>query len=779
MSVPHGSRGRLPGLLLATTMLSGLAAPALAQPAERSGSALEEIVVTAQKREENLQDVPVSIQALGAQKLEQLQISDFGDYVKFLPSVSFKSVGPGFTQIYMRGVASGENANHSGPRPSVGVYLDEQPITTITGPLEVHVYDIARVESLAGPQGTLYGASSQSGTIRIITNKPSTAGFAAGYDIEGNAVTDGGFGYGAEGFVNQPISDRVALRVVGWYQHDAGYIDNVAGTRTYGVSGVTINNVGLAEENYNDVDTLGARAALQIDLDDNWTVTPQVMAQSQESNGIFGYDPHVGDLQVTHFYPETAKDKWVDAALTIQGKIANLDLTYAGAYLNRKVDTQQDYTDYSYFYDEAYGAYVTDAAGDVINPSQVVRGHDRYTKQSHELRLASPADWRFRFVTGLFYEKQTHNIEQNYFIQDFDPALSVSGHPGDIWLTKQLRTDIDYAVFGELTFDITDRFAVTGGVRFFKADNSLKGFFGFGAGFSSSTGEAACFGPPIVSGGPCTNLDKTTKEDGETYKLNATYKLADDKMVYATYSTGYRPGGINRRGTLPPYKSDFLTNYELGWKTTWLDNSFRWNGAVYFDTWKDFQFSFLGANGLTEIRNAAQAEMKGVETDINWRVSEALTIFGSAAYTDAELTKPYCPDLSTNPTCAGTVQAASGTRLPITPEFKANLTGRYEWDAGDNRAHLQGTIVYQGESTADLRNTESALLGKLPAFTAVDFTAGLKNPRWSVEMFLKNAFDERGQVSRYAECAILTCGPQTYIVPIRPRQFGIRVGQTF
>jgi outer membrane receptor protein involved in Fe transport len=299
------------------------------------------------------------------------------------------------------------------------------------------------------------------------------------------------------------------------------------------------------------------------------------------------------------------------------------------------------------------------------------------------------------------------------------------------------------------------------------------------AGFSSSTGEAACFGPPIVSGGPCTNLDKTTKEDGETYKLNATYKLADDKMVYATYSTGYRPGGINRRGTLPPYKSDFLTNYELGWKTTWLDNSFRWNGAVYFDTWKDFQFSFLGANGLTEIRNAAQAEMKGVETDINWRVSEALTIFGSAAYTDAELTKPYCPDLSTNPTCAGTVQAASGTRLPITPEFKANLTGRYEWDAGDNRAHLQGTIVYQGESTADLRNTESALLGKLPAFTAVDFTAGLKNPRWSVEMFLKNAFDERGQVSRYAECAILTCGPQTYIVPIRPRQFGIRVGQTF
>ena len=761
-------------------MLTAIAAPATAAAVAASTTGtLEEVIVTAQKREENLQNVPVSIQAIGTQRLDQLGIKDFGDYVKFLPSVSFKTAGPGFTNIYMRGIASGENANHSGPRPSVGVYLDEQPITTITGPLEVHVYDIARVESLAGPQGTLYGASSQSGTIRIITNKPSSAGFDAAYNLEVNGVDHGGAGYLAEGFVNQPLSDKAAIRLVGWAQHDAGYIDNVPGTRTFPTSGITINNAAVAKDNYNDVDTLGGRAALKIDLDENWTVTPSLMAQSQDSNGIFGFDPRVGDLKVTHFYPETTKDKWADAALTVQGKLGNFDLTYAGGYLKRNVDTQQDYSDYSYFYDAAYGAYITDAAGHLINPSQTIVGHDRYTKQSHELRLASPATDRFRFVAGLFYERQTHNIEQNYMIAGFDPALSVEGHPGTIWLTKQLRTDIDYAVFGEGTFDVTDQLSLTGGLRLFKTDNSLKGFFGFGSGFSSSTGVAACFGPPVVSGGPCTNLDKSTKEDGNTWKLNATYKISPDKLVYGTISTGFRPGGINRRGTLPPYQSDYLTNYEMGWKTTWADNTFRWNGAIYYDTWKDFQFSFLGANGLTEIRNAAQAESKGVETDISWRVSEGLSVTGSAAYTDAKLTKPYCADQSTNPTCAGSPGAPTGTELPITPKFKANLTARYEWNTGPYRAHVQGSLVYQGASWADLRLIERSILGELPEYTTADFTAGIARSNWTLEAYLKNATDERGEVTRYAECAIQVCGPQTYIVPIRPRMIGLRFGQNF
>ena len=165
----------------------------------------ENVIVTAQKRAENLQDVPVSIQAIGTAALEQLHVIDFDDYVQHLPSVSYQTFGPGFAQVYMRGVASGGDGNHSGSLPSVGMYLDEQPITTIQGALDVHLYDIARVEALAGPQGTLYGASSQAGTMRIITNKPDASAFSAGYDLEGNTVTDGGTGYLAQGFVNMPL----------------------------------------------------------------------------------------------------------------------------------------------------------------------------------------------------------------------------------------------------------------------------------------------------------------------------------------------------------------------------------------------------------------------------------------------------------------------------------------------------------------------------------------------------------------------------------------------
>ncbi len=217
--------------LLTTTAL--IAAPALAQDASAEVDP-NEIVVTAQKRSESLQNVPISIQAIGTQKLEQLNISNFSGYAQQLPSVTFQGTGtPGVNVIYMRGVASGGDGNHSGSLPSVGVYLDEQPVTTIGGNLDVHIYDIARIESLSGPQGTLYGASSQAGTIRIITNKPDTSGFYGGADAEVNTVAHGDVGGKFEFFANTPLSENAALRVVGFYKRDAGFIDNVPGTRAF------------------------------------------------------------------------------------------------------------------------------------------------------------------------------------------------------------------------------------------------------------------------------------------------------------------------------------------------------------------------------------------------------------------------------------------------------------------------------------------------------------------------------------------------------------------
>jgi outer membrane receptor protein involved in Fe transport len=781
--------------LLGSTMLT---TPALAQEAQEEASG-DEIIITAQKREENLQDVPIAVTALGTAKLSQLQVQDFDDYARYLPSLSYQSLGPGSQTVYFRGVASGENANHSASLPSVGVYLDEQPITTIQGNLDIHVYDIARVEALAGPQGTLYGASSQAGTVKIVTNKPDTAGFYGAVDAEINTVAHGEEGYVLEGFVNAPLSDRAAIRVVGWYDRDGGYIDNVPGSLTFPTSGITFTNAGLVEDDYNDVETFGARAALQIDLDDNWTVTPSIMAQKQLSYGSFAEESGLPRrLTVQQFNPERYNDRWYQAALTVEGKLGNWDLTYAGAYLQRKINSESDYADYAYFYDAlfGYGAYFYDNDGNLINPNQYIVGIDRFTKQSHEIRLASPADQPLRLIGGLFYQRQTHNIEQNYIIDNLTDLFTVTGTDSNIWLTKQLRTDRDYAAFGELSYDISDKFTVTGGLRVYRYKNSLKGFFGYNANFSSRTGEAACFGPPVVDGSPCTNLNKTTADTDFVHKLNATYRVNDDALVYATWSKGFRPGGVNRRGTLPPYGPDELDNYEVGWKTTWADGAFRWNGAVYYLEWSDIQLSFLGANGLTEIRNAGDARIWGIESDFFLRASDGLTFSGGFSFNDAEITKDFCrianPQFDcTLPGPAGETNellAPEGTRLPVSAKFKGNALARYEFPIGDLTGHFQGAVVYEGKRTSDLRLLERDLVGDLPSYTTVDLSAGVKSDRWSVELYARNLFDSKGQVTRTIQCVETTCGDpdgltaiggKFYTVVTTPRTIGLRVGTKF
>ncbi|PTQ12328.1 TonB-dependent receptor [Sphingomonas oleivorans] len=788
-------------LLLASTMLTPLAAAdaqeAAASPAPSAG--LDEIVVTAQKREESLQKVPISITAISSERLEQLQVSNFTDYVKYLPSVSFTSFGPGSSQAFIRGVVSGEVPNHSASLPSVSTYLDEQPITTIQGALDVHVYDIARVETLSGPQGTLYGASSEAGTIRIITNKPELGSLEGAANAEVNSVEKGGTGYTGEGFVNLPVAENAAIRLVGWYEHDAGYIDNVPGSLDFPASGVTVNNDARVEDDYNDVDTYGGRAALRVELDDRWTVTPTIMAQKQRSHGIFAYDKAVGDLEVSHFFPEGQNDRWYQAALTIEGKIGSVDVTYAGSYLNRKIDSQSDYSDYSYFYDVLYGYTLQNDAGDNINPSQHITGRDRFSKISQELRFATDPTAPLRLVGGLFYQRQGHNIQQNYQVDGLASDLEVPGWTDTLWLTKQKRVDRDYAAFGEISYDLTDRLTATAGGRIFRYDNSLVGFFGFGEGYSSSTGVGACFGgadgPVLVAGGPCTNLGvenadgsispKRARKTDFTHRLNLTYKFDADRLVYATWSRGYRPGGINRRGTLPPYEPDFLTNYELGFKTSWLDNRLRFNGALFYLEWKGIQFSFLGANGLTEIQNARNAHIKGAEAELQWVPTPGLTLSAAGAYTDAKLANNFCkiansPDCSVDtPDADNEILAPDGARLPTTPKFKGNASARYEWSLGDFGAHLQGSLVYQSSSWNDLRTSDREVFGKRPDYALVDLTAGLTTNLWSVELFAKNVFDSRPDIYRYSECSSSICGGRIYTFTAQPRTIGLRVGRKF
>lgn len=790
--------------LLASTMLAGV--PAHAQ---QSGG-LEEVVVTSQKRSEDLQKVPMQVQALTSQKLSDLHLTDFTDFALYMPNVTYavsgqgSNGGPGFANITMRGIASDQNGNHSGPEPTVGVYFDEQPITTINGTLDIPTYDVQRVEALSGPQGTLYGASAESGVIRIISNKPSTDGFEASYDLDVNTVAHGGIGYGGHGMVNIPIADNAAIRVVAWDEHDAGYIDNVHGTRTYNFTdgtSMTIDNAGHTKNNYNTVNKLGARAALEVDLNNNWTITPTLMGEQENSDGVFGFDPKfAGDLKVQHFLPEYVHDKWYQAGLTVQGKIGNLDLTYAGGYMDRKVHSAADYTDYTFWYDQTYPSYVNfyDNGGHRIDPTQRILGNDHFTKESHELRLSSPGTDRFRYTAGLFYEKQTHAIIQDYVIPGLadpgsgQPTMHVTGWPDTLWLTDEYRVDKDYAAFGEASFDILPDLTLTGGIRFYNYDNSLKGFFGF-----HSYEASRCFAPTSVDAGPCTDLNSRAKGNGETHKINLTWNVTDDKLVYATYSTGFRPGGANRVSdpvthlALPGYSPDSLDNYELGWKSSWDDNRLRFNGAIYYEQWNNFQFPFLGPNSVTIVGNVnGGAQVKGFEYDVTWLPLDNLTLSSSGAYNDGSLTSNFCRkthDALNNPIpCVGPsvpnggiVDAPNGTQLPITPLWKINGTARYEWMWDDFNVHLQGSLAHQGGTWSDLRLFERSLLGKNKAFTTFDFTTGLERGSWALELYVKNAFDERGQLGRYAECTPGTCGSEPYILTTQPRTIGLTWSQKF
>lgn len=841
-------------LLLASTMLA--ATPALAQQqADAPPPATEstDIVVTAQKRSESLQNVPLSIQALGTQRLDELNVSNFTDYVQQLPSVSFQALGgtPGTNVVYMRGVASGGDGNHSGSLPSVGVYLDEQPVTTIGGNLDVHVYDIARIESLSGPQGTLYGASSEAGTIRIITNQPDHKGTYGRVDGEVNTVNKGGVGGKLEGMLNLPLNDMAALRLVGFYQKDAGYIDNVAGCRSFlpeptatsctaTKGGVVVDNKAFVKKDYNDTDIWGGRAALKVDLDENWTVTPAAIYQETRSHGAYGYDPKVGDLQVQHFFPEYRRDRFIQAALTIEGKLGNWDLTYAGAYLDRRDTQSSDYTDYAEAYDSLYSSvggiagyfYFSDNAGNRIDPRQRIVATDHFKKLSQELRIASPSSDRLRLVAGLFYQRQSNDIHQDYRVTGLADALSVNGHPGTLWLTQQHRVDRDYAAFGEVSYDLTDKLTATVGGRAFIYDNTLIGFFGFGRnpanGFStqpyngagsSRTGVAQCFTsdglrlrdavaagagttllPAAVAGGPCTNLavyargasllPVRAQGQGATYRFNLSWKPVQGILLYGTVSRGFRPGGINRRVDVAPYQADYLTNYELGAKTTWLDGALRLNAAVYQQDWNKFQFSFLGANSFTEIHNGPNARIRGVEADAAF-TRGGLSLTAAGSYTDAKTTRNLCLFDDPSFTCAGPdnlVSAPKGTRLPITPQVKLSGTARYTVPVGSTKAYGQATVSHESSAASDIRTAiiqtgtgaivnPAAQLGRLKAFTTVGLAAGLNFERFNIELFVSNLADERGQLSRFQECG--SCGQRTYIVPIAPRTIGLRAGAKF
>jgi len=300
----------------------------------------------------------------------------------------------------------------------------------------------------------------------------------------------------------------------------------------------------------------------------------------------------------------------------------------------------------------------------------------------------------------------------------------------------------------------------------------------------------------VVPDSPCTNLDKETSDTDFIHKLNATYEISTDAMVYATWSRGFRLGGMNRRGTLPPHNPDELDNYELGWKT--MFGPVRFNGAIYQQDWNGIQLSFIGANGLSEVRNAGIARIRGIEVDFGYQ-SGGFSLNVGGSYNDAEIREDFCAIANPEFDCTipgGTpadpidneLLAPAGTRLPTTAKFKGTAVGRYEFPLGSWDAHVQGALSHVGERRADLRDAQNEIIGDLPSFTTFDFTLGADAGDYRVELFATNLFDSRGRYSTSLQCQAAVCGDPDgvtgtggvfYDTVIKPRTVGLKVGLDF
>jgi len=779
-AVQHHTR-RNRGALLATALISG--SLAMAPAANAQDLVLEEIVVTASKRAESLQDVPISVMALSSDTIESLGIVDFDSYAAMLPTLSFKSVGPGTATLIMRGASDGGDGNASGSQPSVGLFLDEAPVTTIASNLDIHIYDIERIEALAGPQGTLYGASSQSGNLRIITNKPDTESMYGGVDVGGAGTTGGDPSYSVEGFWNAPMGDKAAIRLVGWYQNEGGYIDIVPGTRNYTLEGgfgyntdpnapygrtTTLNNDERVTENTNELTKTGARGALRVNLNDNWTADASVIYQKLETEGTWDHDPsNVGEHNIQRWFDDFSDDTFTQANLTVEGEIGNSLLVYSGTVMDRDVDYQADYTAYG---EDAYWVpyYVCDysATGvdldtqsnaDCVSLEQYYQENNNYTRDTHELRLQSLGDGRFHYTVGVYYTKTTHQYLQEWIQPGISPNRVVpGGDPLRFFRTDQKRTDEQTAAFTELTFDITDRVSITGGARFFKNDSKLVGVVGWG---------------PVLFGNADTAVDETYDDEDSIFKANVTWRVSDDVMLYATASEGYRPGGLNRDPGLAlvgaaTYTPDKLRNYEIGWKTTLMDQRMRFNGAAYVSDWSDVQYTiydFSLSRCCGSVYNLADAEIRGVEMDVTVLLTDQWELSAAAAYNDGKTKGDF-------ELINGRLAVPDGTALPNVPDLKGNIWTRYSFDMGGMGAYVQAAWTYTGSSYNEIRPDQRV---KQDSFDMLNLRAGFSKESWGVDLYLNNVTDTVAQIY---------ISPRPYepsTTTNRPRTFGARLWTRF
>jgi len=787
-----------------------LAAPAATAVAQDQADAegellLEEVLVTARKRTESLQSIPQSIQAISGDQIIEAGMKGMNDYARFIPSLNIVQANAGTAKVIFRGIADAQSTFIA--EPSAAVYLDEQSLV-VTGQPNPRMVDIERVEALSGPQGTLYGASAQAGVLRIVTNKPDPHAFDANFDVSLSYMEEGDPSYDASAMVNIPINDTFAIRLVGFAARDGGFIDNVLGTTP---RFELFDNADAVKDDINEVNYTGGRISARWILNDNWVATAGIIYQKTEADGRNEHDPvHAGDLNVVRFKPQFEHDKqdWTQYALTIEGDVGFADFVSATSYFTRDWEyTQDSSVGYaSYFGTFCYAGYYVDysqyarycfqpvGVGNYYNdPIGYLKNTQKNWKFSQEFRLlhqGETIDW----VAGLFYEKSHEEWDFNSFTDGYDQSKSLDNYlsgrippvptqlPGDSWWFSADDTDWEqWAVFGEVTWHVTSNLDATVGYRWFNRTMDKQYFV-----------ELPRFNPTEQGISNATSDEK----DGVP-KFSLSWNITDDSLIYGLYSEGFRPGGTNRnRGLsfLPvEYDADKLINIEFGTKNTFMGGRLRLN-ATYFDmSWENYQLEVVdisNRNCGTEnappppfcsqpwqkvVANVGNATSKGIELQTDFVATQNLTIGGNATWLDATLDD----DVNIG------ILVPAGSRLPLSPEFKASAYAQMNWQVGWFGAD-NAWVRLQWSYTGDMLNQVEPLTIddgpapqiKQPSYNIGDLRFGLDSNNWSLQLYVNNLTDER---------AVLFANPyemdyffgRSRVTVNRPREFGIRWIQRF
>ncbi len=741
--------------------------PAHAQDAPAGGSGLEEIIVTANKRgDEALQDVPIAIQAITGDALRNAGSVEFIDFAVRVPSLTFQDLGPGDKKIVIRGINSTGAA-------TVGVYYDEAVISADNRNdgggrnADIRLYDVERIEVLKGPQGTLYGASSESGTVRIITNKPvadEVSGYISG---EVSDTEKGGTNNNVNGAINLPIiTDKLAMRAVGWFIDNSGYIDASR------IPSGPLSNINTDE-------TSGGRLSLRFTPTASFTLTGSATYQDTHSDGSSRFTP-AGELSfgdTANGFPPVPGGDLINTDLTRSPWDETIEVySLTGEYdfdLGNIVATTNYFDrDIRFVFDSSPILFFFG----VPIPGITIQPQSRRI-WSNELRYASKFDGPFNFVAGGFYSKEKSDfdvqvVRSNDFgeprgpfsrLNEDDALINPDGNTFfGRFDNNRLR---QYALFGEATFEFTPTISGTVGARYFNSRQTSR---------QETTHPFGGFGPNPP--GILSNRDTDSKT---TYKFNLNWKPNEDVLIYATAAQGFRTGGLNQAdlpfasGIPRGFDSDSLWNYELGSKLTLADGRVWFNTAVYHIDWSNIQVRALDATGAFPFTtNAGSATVDGAELDVTARILSGATFTIGASYQNAELTDDQPgPETGPRPVNLG----LDGDKIPNVPKFIGSVNLDVERPlSGTLNYIVHADVSYRGSSHTTLGRERDGFDVRLDSYALANLRVGIKNDDWTAVIFARNLFDKRAQVD-----AISSDQDPLALITVRPRTIGISLTRDF